>query len=82
MTQRFVRVCLGGLLVLAFIATGAVACGPYFPEAVFVESTHPDSPEDFAAGRLGIVQPSYSPSYLAVAYRYFSGRTLDASEQS
>ena len=81
MAQRLVRVCLAGLLALLFIVTVAVACGPFFPETTFIEGTHPDSSDDFAAGRLGVVQPSYSLSYLAVAYRYFSGRAFDASEQ-
>jgi hypothetical protein len=82
MATRLMRIVFVGLIVLVFIVTVAIACGPFLPEAIFVGGTHPDSLSDFAAGRLGIVQPSYSLSYLAVAYRYFSGRTFSASEQA
>jgi hypothetical protein len=60
----------------------ALACGPFFDRAIFIESRHPDIPlQNYAAGRLGIVQPAYAPTYLVVAYEYFSGRTFDAAEQ-
>jgi hypothetical protein len=42
----------------------------------------PDAPlEGYAAGRLGIVEPSYAHSHLVVAYRYLSGRPLTQVEQ-
>ncbi len=51
-----------------------------------VETTtqqHPDLPfEHFAAGRLGIVQPTYARSYLVVAYRHLQGIGLSATEQA
>jgi len=60
----------------------AIACGPVFPTATFV-SAHPDLPlEGFAAGNLGVLLPEYSPSYLAVAYRYFENRPFSRDEQS
>jgi hypothetical protein len=35
----------------------------------------------FAAGRIGVVQPSYARSYLYTAYRYLSGRSFTPGEQ-
>jgi tetratricopeptide (TPR) repeat protein len=70
--------CLGLLLP----PQPAFACGPFFPITIFIQSRHPDLPlEKYAAGEIGIVQPSYSTSYLVVAYRHFSGQSFDASEQ-
>jgi tetratricopeptide (TPR) repeat protein len=71
------------VLVLLFTATPpARACGPFMVEAIFVHTVHPDYPmERFAAGRIGVVQPSYARSYLYVAYRYLSGSTFTPDEQ-
>src|SRR6185295_18844880 len=45
-------------------------------------SVHPEYPlEKYAAGNVGIVQPSYARSYLYVAYRYFNGDRFDQNEQ-
>jgi tetratricopeptide (TPR) repeat protein len=70
-------------LVLLFTATSpASACGPFMVEAIFVHTVHPDYPMDrFAAGRIGVVQPSYARSYLYVAYRYLSGSSFTPDEQ-
>ena len=58
------------------------ACGPFFPEAIFVYTLHPDFPLDsYAAGHLGILQPTYARSYLYVAYRYLAGAGFDEVEQ-
>jgi hypothetical protein len=60
----------------------ALACGPSFTEAIFTHSVHPDFPlAEFAKGNLGVLQPTYARSYLVVAYRYLSGKTLSSSEQ-
>ena len=73
------------IAVLVALACGfplAIACGPAFPFATFI-SEHPDLPLDgYAAGNLGVVLPSYRPSYLAVAYRYFENRPFSPDEQS
>lgn len=59
-----------------------LACGPFFRGAIFSYSRHPDFPlESFAAGNLGILQPTYARSYLVVAYRHLAGVGLDADEQ-
>jgi hypothetical protein len=45
-------------------------------------SAHPDVPlEKFAAGRLGLVKPSFARSYLVVAYRYVATTPLTRDEQ-
>jgi len=78
------RVSLAVLLALALVAPSPVAeaCGPFFPETIFIQRIHPDLPfEDYAAGKIGVVQPTYEDSFLVVAYRYFSARPFDAQEQ-
>lgn len=69
--------------VLLFTATTSVsACGPFMVEAIFVHTVHPGYPMDrFAAGRLGVVQPTYARSYLYVAYRYLSGSSFTPDDQ-
>jgi hypothetical protein len=81
---RIEQILIAWLLVWTLVAPTpvAIACGPFFPNVIFIESKRPDFPlESYAAGQLGIVQPSYTPSYLAVAYRYFSSGNFDATEQ-
>ena len=57
------------------------ACGPFFTDAIFVYTKHPDFPlENFAAGKLGILQPSYARSYLVAAYRSLTDNGLSATE--
>ena len=37
------------------------ACGPFFTDAIFVYTKHPDFPlENFTAGKLGVLRPSYA----------------------
>src|SRR5262245_3427747 len=58
------------------------SCGPFFARAVFTYTVHPDFPlEKFAAGELGVLQPTYARSYLVVAYRYLTGTSFNAAEQ-
>lgn len=77
------RVPAAGLAVFLTAATLAFACGPDLPYAVFTHPSHPDVPlEPFAAGQIGIVQPTWARSYLVVAYRWFSGTPLSADEQA
>jgi hypothetical protein len=69
-------------LILLLTARPQLGCGPFAPEAIFTYSVHPDLPlEKFAAGELGVLQPNYARSYLAVAYRYLSGGSFDRAEQ-
>ncbi len=58
-----------------------LGCGPFFPYPAFTFRNRPDPPfEEFARGRLGIIQPTYSPLYLYVAYRDLAGVGFNASE--
>jgi hypothetical protein len=82
MRPRFAALLPLALLVLALAAAPpARACGPFLPQAVFVQTQRPDSLEAFAAGRLGVLEPRYARSYLCVAYRVMGGTALDDNEQ-
>jgi hypothetical protein len=57
------------------------ACGPFFTDAIFVYSKHPDMPLDnYAAGKLGVLQISWARSYLVAAFRNLTGASLSAEE--
>jgi hypothetical protein len=82
MTKHFRRFIALLLALLLFNSTTALACGPISLEAIFVFTVHPGYPLDrFAAGSLGVVQPTYARSYLYVAYRHLSGSSFTAEEQ-
>jgi hypothetical protein len=80
---------LGLLCVLSALALAAPsdhrsahACG-WSSSVETMTQQHPDLPFDhFAAGRLGIVQPTYARSYLVVAYRHLQGIGLSTTEQA
>jgi hypothetical protein len=86
MARRILCVTLIASLTLLLFAPGTSvrACGPYFSEAIFTYRLHPDFPlANFASGQLGLLQPTYAPSYLVVAYRTMNGGALtDAERQS
>ena len=75
------------VVVLIFLALfhdplTAAASGPFFPRAVFTYKVHPHFPlTQFARGELGILLPTYRPSYLYVAYRHLAGLGLDRDEE-
>ena len=79
----FVRCSLAtSLFVVFFYAAPVLQSCSDGPEPFSDYSSHPDVPlEKFAAGRLGIVQPTFARSYLVVAYRYASGVPLSKDEQ-
>ena len=69
------------LPLLLFRPPRTEACGPWFTDAIFVFSKHPDFPlENFASGKLGVVNPTWARSYLLVAYRTLSGDPLSNTE--
>src|SRR5437588_6750662 len=76
------------LLALALVAAVSFllpmrseACGPFFTDAIFIFTKHPDFPlEKFAAGKLGVVKPAWARSYLVVAYRTLSNTPLSEGE--
>ena len=85
-TKRFLdwRILLVVTLAVALLVATrpAAGCGPFLLRQVFTYEKHPDFPlNKFAAGELGVLQPTYARSYLVVAYRYFAGAPLDAAEQ-
>jgi hypothetical protein len=68
------------LLILA-VPLELPGCGPFLPEAVFHLKVDPEAPKDFAAGKLGILQPTYERLYQVIAYRHLSGAGLNLAEQ-
>jgi hypothetical protein len=79
LTRRLIAL---SLAIILLSGTSALACGPFTLEAIFVHTVHPAYPlAQYAAGRIGVVQPSYARSYLYTAYRYLSGSTFSPSEQ-
>lgn len=85
MNRKFLRASVASLVAGALLVPApppVYACGPFFPTPVFTDSVRPDvEPAAFAAGRIGIVPPSYETPYLVVAYRYFAGAPLSPAEQ-
>src|SRR3954471_20847547 len=66
---------------LSLLPSCTSACGPFFTDALFVFTKHPDFPlAQFAGGKLGVVQPSWARSYLVVAYRALSANPLSDRE--
>ena len=78
------------LIALALIASTSLllpqrsrACGPFFTDAIFVYTKHPDFPlERFARGQLGVLRPSYERSYLFAAYRNLTNARFSDAEES
>ncbi len=61
----------------------ASACGPFYDDAIYSYSLHPDLPlQFFADGNLGLVEPTFARSYLFVAYRTLYGKPLTVTEQN
>src|ERR1017187_1222968 len=52
-----------------------------FLSDVFVRKLRPDNPKEFAAGKLGVLLPTYPRADLVVAFRYLNGGILSATEQ-
>lgn len=58
-------------------------CGPIVPSLNLVVNYIPDgSSADWAAGRLGLMQPTLSTANLVIAWRWLSGVGLDEAEQA
>jgi hypothetical protein len=70
------------LILLTAILAGppeAESCGPFLSRAEFSFVERP--PETaFAAGKIGILRPTYYRRYLVVAYRYLNGVPLNQGE--
>jgi hypothetical protein len=79
MTRRWI---VPSLLLLATMSLfTAQACGPDFSVDVFVRKLRPDNPKEFAAGKLGVLLPTYPRADLTVAFRYLNGGVLSSDEQ-
>jgi len=69
------------LATLIPLTQRTIACGPFFTDAIFVFTKHPDFPlENFAAGKFGLINKSWARSYLVVVYRSLSGNPLSDRE--
>lgn len=68
------------MLVVLVPLFAAQACGPDFSPDSFVRTMSPDKMADFAAGKLGVLLPTYTRWDLVAAYRYLSGNALSATE--
>ena len=79
--SRFLRF----FTVLAVISTfliNALPCGPGYITPLFDTTSAPEAPySDYAAGRLGIIKPTFHRSVLYAAYRYIAGNGLNNLEQ-
>ena len=74
------------LTLLACTLTSGIqptlACGPFYDEALFSATLHPDLPfRLYAEGNLALVEPTFARSYLVVAYRYLNDKPLSAAER-
>jgi hypothetical protein len=67
--------------VVMLTPRNVMSCGPFFNQAIFTDSRRPASLERFAAGELGVVQPTYPRSMLFAAYRALEGKPLTKPEQ-
>ena len=69
------------LATLIPLTQRTIACGPFFSDAIFVFTKHPDFPlENFAAGKFGVINKSWARSYMVVVYRSLSGNPLSDRE--
>jgi hypothetical protein len=78
------RLLLAALLVSSVILApdNLPSCGPFFEQPLFVGTRDPLEPmSEFAAGRLGVIQPTWRQMYLLIAYRYLSGNPLAEVQQ-
>ena len=73
------------LLCFVFICQTSMpikACGPETIDPIFVFTNSPDIPfEEFAKGKIGILQASFGRKSLVIAHRYLNGGTFTEDEQ-
>ena len=69
-------------VLLAQALSPALACGPAYTTPIFDYKRAPEDPFlNFAAGKIGIVKPTYRRIVLFAAYRYLNGGAFNADEQ-
>ena len=75
------RLIVTSFLIAAFLSN-ALPCGPGYVTPLFDVTSAPENPySDYAAGRLGIVKPTFRRSVLYAAYRYIAGSGMSRMEQ-
>ncbi len=81
--RRLARLPILASLTVAALTVAAFAGVHYHrPTAIFVYEQHPDLPfDDFAAGKLGIIQPSWARAHLYAAYRSMESALFTPGEQ-
>ncbi len=79
--KNITRLIVSTLLIFAFFAN-ALPCGPSYLSPIFEYEHAPDDPfENFAAGRIGILKPTYRRVVLVAAFRYLNGGGYSQDEQ-
>lgn len=75
------RLLTANLLIIAFTIS-ILPCGPDYITPIYDKRKSPETPfTNFAAGKLGIIKPTYNRSVLFAAYRYINGGSFNAAEQ-
>ena len=74
---------IASFLILLLLSVNLVfPCGPGFITPVFEYKHAPENPyENFAAGKIGILKPTYRRVVLFAAYRYLNNGSFTADEQ-
>lgn len=73
---------VASITLLFVFLSNTLPCGPGYVTPLFDTTSAPESPfSEFAAGKLGIVKPTFRRSVLYAAYRYVTGGALNAAEQ-
>lgn len=79
--KKNIQILFSAILIFAF-CQNIFPCGPAYITPIFDYKAAPENPyQNFAAGKIGILKPTYHRSVLYAAYRYFNGGTFSASEQ-
>ena len=79
---RRTTMCVVLVAILFQSHSRAIACGPSALVPIFVFQESSDLPfSDYAAGKIGIIQPTLGRKTLLIAYRYLNGRTFTPDEQ-
>jgi hypothetical protein len=73
---------LSSFLLIVLLFNSIYACGPSYLSPIFEYEHAPDDPfENFAAGKIGILKPTYRRVVLVAAYRYLNGGGFSQDEQ-
>ncbi|MBK7706619.1 MAG: hypothetical protein IPJ30_12790 [Acidobacteria bacterium] len=79
MNRRLVAI---SLLVVLLLSQVSFPCADNYVHPLFSYQHAPENPyENFAAGRIGIVKPTYRRVVLYAAYRYLNGGGFSSAEQ-